>query len=193
MVRPFAGLLAAAALLPLGGCTGGDAPAPSGRTPTAGAAASPANPIAEAAGEFLDAVVNGDTPRATGMLTPAAQAQFANSQQAFASPDSRAPTFRVGEVRRISPTEAGVQCLLNDESGHAEMCCLLKRVAGRWRVSGIAYETGPGQAPVILNFEEDGAAQPPRAETWAKHPAADAAPAARTATRSPATSPPPAR
>ncbi|MEN1678714.1 MAG: hypothetical protein AAGJ46_03925 [Planctomycetota bacterium] len=179
-------LLIVAACLPVWGCGGGEAPAPQvtkAKAPAAGAA--PQDPIANAAHRFLDAVVKGDTPGATRMLTPDAQRQFAASEQGFASPELGAPDFRVGEVRKIDSARAAVQCSLTDQSDEGEMLCLLKKVAEGWRVSGVVYETGPDQPPVIINFEEE--EQAPAAPAYS-HPGFVGQPPvtegpARTATR----------
>ncbi|MEM8865045.1 MAG: hypothetical protein AAGF31_05810 [Planctomycetota bacterium] len=150
------------------GCSGGDPAANSAQATAstaneAGAAAnSSQDPIAAAAEEFLAAVVQGDTPRATRMLTPDAIAQFAASQQGFASPEIGAPKFRVEQVRKVADDKAAVQCILTDDGGDAEMCCLLRRVGSDWRVSGVAYEVSPGQPPIILNFENPEPSAPTR-------------------------------
>lgn len=170
------------------GCGGGSSQAPVAKKAAAKDSAAPAteatpqDPIASVAREFLEAVVEGDTPRATSLLTPDAIAQFAASQQGFASPEIGAPDFRVGQVRQVADDKAAVQCHLSDGEGEAEMCCLLRRVAGEWRVSGVAYETAAGQPPVILNFEApEPMPQPSQAtKQFAQQPAAQA-PAARTA------------
>lgn len=122
-------------------------------TPAPATTAATADPMAEVAEQFLQAVVAGDTPRATSLLTLEAQTQFAASGQGFASPEIGAPSFRIGQVRKVDPDRGAVQCLLVDGEGEAEMCCLLKRGVQGWRVSGVAYDTGSGQPPVIINFE----------------------------------------
>jgi hypothetical protein len=64
-----------------------------------------------------------------------------------------------------------VQCYLNDNSPEGatqeEVCCMLKNNAGRWGVSGIAFQASPQQPPIILNFEkpaQSGPSQQPMAE-----------------------------
>ncbi|MEM9184911.1 MAG: hypothetical protein AAGB00_00275 [Planctomycetota bacterium] len=163
------------------GCSGGDpAPTPAPARPSGAVTETDSatqDPIALAASAFLDAVVKGDTPRATGMLTPDAAAQFAATGQGFASPDIGAPSFRVDQVRRVDGDKAAVQCVLTDADGSAEeMCCLLRFVGSEWRVSGVAYEMAPGEPPVIFNFEQPEQPAPRRdsAAQFVEQPAAGA-------------------
>lgn len=147
-------VLAWVGLVGIIGCGGSETPAPTAAAKAAPSEAQPQDPIAAMAEEFLQAVVQGDTQRATRCLTPEAIAQFEASAQGFASPEIGAPKFSIGEVRRLGEGRAAVQCALQDEQGQAEMLCLLKQSAPGWRVSGVAYEAAPNQPPVILNFEQ---------------------------------------
>lgn len=149
--------------------------------------------IAAAASEFLQAVIDGDTERATQRLTPKAIAQFRATGQAFASPDIGAPQFSVEQVRRVSEEEAAVVCLLSDPNFEAEMACLLRLVEGDWRVRGIAYEIDPNRPPATLDFEQAEEQIPdvrPGSQFVAEPPsgAPQQQPAARTAT-DPSTAP----
>ncbi len=141
------------------GCSGSEQPRQTASQEPA-ATPQPRDPIAQIAQEFLEAVVAGDTNRATACLTPAAVAQFAASEQGFASPEIGAPDFKIGEVRRFEGGRAAVQCLLTDEAGDAEMLCLVKQCETGWKVSGVAYEADPAQPPVVLNFEQLAPPQP---------------------------------
>lgn len=149
---------------------------PSAQTPST----APADPIGSVAYAFLEAVVAGDTPRATSLMTPEAIAQFAASEQGFASPELGAPSFSVQEVRKMDD-KAAVQCLLNDGDGEAEMCCLMRLVGTQWRVSGVAYEVAADQPPVILNFE---APERKPAQQFVQQPGAELAPGAAPRTAS---------
>lgn len=178
MDRSGIGLTVAWVLAMFTGCGGNsssqpEATAPSGSAPKAAAAADPAtDPIAKAAFNFLDAVLKGDTQRAGAQLTPAAMQRFIENGNQFAPPGIDQATFRIGEVRKPSETQALVQCILTaknaaGETKSEEMCCLMKLVENDWRISGIAYSTGPQRPPMILDFEN-----PPQAP--AKAPMAGA-------------------
>ena len=115
------------------------------------------NPIAKAAHDFLDAVLKGDTQRASARLTPEAMQRIVQSGKQFAPPGLESATFRIGEVRSPSEDQAIVQCVLTDSSEgqpHSEeMCCLLRKVENDWRVCGIAYGTTADKPWTLTNFE----------------------------------------
>ena len=189
--------------LMLGGCSGGDSPAKvankpagsngaaSGSTASGDATGEPASlgPVAQVASDFLDAIVHGDTQRATKLLTPRAIARFEATDLSFASPELGAPNYKVGEVRRLSETGAAVNCQLSYDEGQDEMVCLLRLVDSGWRVAGIALEIEPGN-PISIDFERLGPSSQPQAKEgqFVDQPDA-AAPAPRTAAE-PATTPP---
>jgi hypothetical protein len=147
----------------MAGCSKGtssDAPAAdSGNGIVINNAVDPAtNPIAKVAAEFLDAVLKGDTQRTTAMLTPRAIEQIAASKTEFRPQGLDNATFKIGEVRTPTESQAIVQCVLTQSSADGqsrieEMCCLLRLVDNQWRVSGIAASNGPNRAPMILDFE----------------------------------------
>jgi len=115
------------------------------------------SPMAMAAYEFLDAVLKGDTQRASAKLTPAAMQRIVASGKQFAPPGLESATFKIGEVRSPAQDFAVVQCVLTDSyegTPHSEeMCCLLKMVENEWRVSGIAYGTTPDKPMTLSDFE----------------------------------------
>jgi len=134
----------------------------------------PTDPAGQAAYDFLDAVLQGDTERASRRLTPTALERIAATGKHFAPPGLETAKFRIGEVRKPTPNQAVVQCILTDEqAGGAtrteEIGCLLRLVENEWRVSGIAYIPGPNRPPMILSFEnpQQGSvnSQPPMART----------------------------
>jgi hypothetical protein len=164
-------------LLVVAGCSGG------------GSATAPATnasePAAQAAYDFLDAVLKGDTQRASNCLTPTAIQRIAASGKQFAPPGLDTASFRIGEVRLPSPTHAIVQCFLSDtpsgaEARSEEIACLLTLVDNEWRVSGIAYSPGPNRPPVILNFEKQQGA-PVTQQATVQAPADSSRPSPRTA------------
>jgi hypothetical protein len=116
-----------------------------------------ANPMAKAAYEFLDAVLKGDTQRASAKLTPQAMQRIVTSGKQFAPPGLETASFKIGEVRSPSQDQAVVQCVLTDAvdgTPHSEeMCCLLRKVDNDWRVCGIAYGTTPDKPWTLSDFE----------------------------------------
>lgn len=133
----------------------GAAASDSGRT--AGQADASTQAITAATTDWLDAVLKGDTQRASARLSPQAMQRIIASGKQFAPPGLETATFKIGEVRAPSPDQAIVQCVLTDTSAgppHSEeMCCLLRRVDNDWRVSGIAYGTAPDQPWTLTDFE----------------------------------------
>src|SRR3954468_22534240 len=115
------------------------------------------NPIAKAAYDFLDAVLKGDTQRASARLTPEAMQRIVQSGKQFSPPGLETATFKIGEIRSPSEGQAIAQCVLTDASEgtpHSEeMCCLLRKVENDWRVCGIAYGTTPDKPWTLTNFE----------------------------------------
>lgn len=141
----------------LAGC-GQTAPEPAATTAAADAQApATTEAVTKAATDFLDAVLQGDSQRASARLTPQAMQRIIASGKQFAPPGLDTASFRVGQVRTPAQGQALVQCVLTDSSGdsarHEEMCCLLRFVDNDWRVSGIAYGTSPDQPWTLSDFE----------------------------------------
>jgi len=148
----------------LAGCGDGSSSATPAATATAASTATtdtgpmPIEDISRAASDFLDAVLKGDTQRASARLTPQAMQRIIASGKQFAPPGLETATFRIGQIRAPSRTQALVQCVLTDTSSgesprSEELCCLMRLVENDWRVSGIAYGTGPDQPWTLSNFE----------------------------------------
>ena len=115
------------------------------------------NPIAKATYDFLDAVLKGDTQRASARLTPQAMQRIVQSGKGFSPPGLETATFKIGEIRTPSQDQAIAQCVLTDttegNTHSEEMCCLLRKVENDWRVSGIAYGTTPDKPWTLSDFE----------------------------------------
>ncbi|MCC7474366.1 MAG: hypothetical protein IT425_03155 [Pirellulales bacterium] len=115
------------------------------------------SPVAMAAHDFVEAVVKGDTQRASARLTPEAIQRIVSSGKPFAPTGMETATFKLGEIRTASDTQAIVQCVLTDHSEatphNEEMCCLLRKVDNDWRVCGIAYGTDPNKPWTLTDFE----------------------------------------
>jgi hypothetical protein len=116
-------------------------------------------PIANAAADFLDAVLKGDTQRGSARLTPKAMQRIVETGKQFDPPGIENPSFRIIDVRTPSDDHAFVQCTLTYSANGAvrteDMCCELRRVENDWRVSGIAYETSPDKPFTLYDFETD--------------------------------------
>ena len=148
-------------LLAVAGCSSSTTtePASSGAaSTTASNPATYADPAAQTAHEFLEAVVKGETARANALLTPIAVERIAASGKPFQLPGLANYTFRVGEVRHPTPDKAFVQCMGTDRSAEGksvdeEFCWLMSLVGQDWRVAGISYTAGPQQTLMIYSFE----------------------------------------
>jgi hypothetical protein len=139
-------------------------------TPAAGAASPSTEAVTRAASDFLDAVLKGDTQRASARLTPQAMQRIIASGKQFSPPGLETATFRIGEVRTPSTDKAFVHCILTDSAttgaAHSEeMCCLMRLVDNDWRVSGIAYWAGPNQGGTMSDFETGQSTPIPRNPT----------------------------
>jgi hypothetical protein len=154
---------------PFAGCGKGDSAgntAASGSFPAIKETDPNSNPMARAAYDFLDAVLKGDTQLASAKLTPQAMQRIIDSGKGFAPPGLETATFKIGEVRAPSEDQAIVQCVLTDtvegQPQSEEMCCLLRKVENEWRVSGIAYGTGPNMPWTLTDFESGNSMAIPR-------------------------------
>jgi hypothetical protein len=158
--------LVALSLLVVTGCGQPETP-----TTTASAPAF-SDPAAQTAFEFLDAVLKGDTQRASSQLTPTARQKIAESGKRFAPPGLETATLRMGEVRKPAENHAIVQGFLTDKQPDGterseEIGCILKSIGGQWLVSGLAYVPGPNRQFVVLDFENP---QQPAATPQAQPP-----------------------
>jgi hypothetical protein len=115
------------------------------------------DPIAQVASSFLDAVLKGDTQRGIALLTPKAIEQIVAGGKKFDPPGVDNPTFKIIGVAAPTADHAFVQCDFNYTAQGAahreEMCCELRLVKNEWRVSGIAYGTGPDKPWILTDFE----------------------------------------
>jgi hypothetical protein len=114
--------------------------------------------VARAATDFMNAIIQGDSQRASALLTPQAIERIIATKTQFNPSGLQSATFRIGEIRTPSQDQAIVQFLLTDNAIDGkptteEGCCLMKRVESDWRVSGIAYGRGPTQPWVLSDFE----------------------------------------
>ena len=144
--------------------------------------------VARAASDFLDAVLKGDTQRASARLTPQAMQRIIASGKQFAPPGLETASFRIGQVRSPAKGQALVQCVLTDTSTansprNEEMCCLMRFVENDWRVSGIAYGTSADQPWTLSDFETGQNIAIPRQPTMQPRPTNQSVQAAPTDSR----------
>lgn len=144
------------------GCSQEPAAAPSAtsstQTPATAAPTTDTKPIADVATQFMDAVIKGDSQRASALLTPQAMERIIATKTQFNPSGLESATFRLGEVRTPTQDQAIAQFELIDGSAgpgaaSEEGCCLLRYVQSEWRVSGIAYGRGPDQPWMMSDFE----------------------------------------
>jgi hypothetical protein len=140
------------------GTSDGSVAADSTSSTTATAPSSTSEAIAHAASDFLDAVLKGDTQRASARLTPQAIERIIASGIQFQPQGLQTAVFRIGEIRTPAQNQAIVQCVLTDKPSEGkeeseEMCCLMRYVEDDWRVSGIAYGKGTNQPWTLSDFE----------------------------------------
>jgi hypothetical protein len=143
------------------GCSSEQGTDPTASAPSPAASAVPptyADPAAQVAHEFLEAVVKGETARANTLLTPLAVERITASGKPFQLPGLANYTFRVGQVRRPAPDKAFVQCTGTDSSSadktvQEEFCWLMQLVGQDWRIAGISYSAGPQQTLMVYSFE----------------------------------------
>jgi hypothetical protein len=141
--------------------------------PAAGSATVDSAAIARAATDFMHAVIKGDSQSSSALLTPQAIERIIATKSQFNPSGLQSATIQLGEIRTPAQDQAIVQFLLTDRSAPSgaepeEGCCLMKRVASEWRVSGIAYGRGPNQPWTLSDFETGQTTAIPRQSTRAK-------------------------
>jgi hypothetical protein len=158
MERGFpVGLIALLGICLIAGCGKGGSKGPAADS-SSGASPTTTEAIARAAADFLDAILKGDTQRASARLTPQAIERIIASGIQFQPQGLQSAVFHIGEIRTPSQNQAIVQCVLTDRADDGteqseEMCCLMRNVENDWRVSGIAYGKGPNQPWTLSDFE----------------------------------------
>lgn len=166
-IAPFAlvSLIAYLGICFLAGCGKAPATDATATTTTSGGQSPSTAAVTQAAANFLDAVIKGDTQRAGACLTPQAMQRIIASGKPFDPKGMENATFRVGEVRTPAVDKAFVHCEVTDVSAgkieKEDMCCLMRLVENEWRVSGIAYWR-PDQSGTMSDFETGQSTQIPR-------------------------------
>ena len=95
------------------------------------------NPMAKAAYDFLDAVLKGDTQRASARLTPQAIQRIVASGKQFSPPGLESATFKIGAVR--APPQTRPSCsvcspIVRRARPTAKKCAAC---SARWRTIGV--------------------------------------------------------
>ncbi len=106
----------------------------------------------------MDAVIKGDTQRASARLTPQAMQRIINGGIPFAPPGFQNASFKIAEIRTPEVGKAFVQCVLTVAPPGAppqseELCWVLKQVENDWRISGFAAWGGPNGVGVHTDLE----------------------------------------
>ncbi len=107
---------------------------------------------------FLESVRLGDDAKAGGMLTLLAQQKTAELDMVVAPPGSDTASFKIGETALDGKGSAHVASAWTDMNHEGQkrtdqITWILKEEKTGWRIAGMATRLAPGQAPVILNFE----------------------------------------
>lgn len=130
----------------------------------------PSDPVAKVVFEFLEAVRCGDTDTSSQRLTPLALQRTNELDLNFSPPGSPTASFAVGAVEMIDAEKAVVECVWTDQDADGiprdeKITWALKLNAGEWRISGMAADMGPDQAPVVMDFENPGQLVAPSANS----------------------------
>src|SRR5262245_65784169 len=112
------GIISALSLALLTGCSKSESSSGKASGDTAPLTQSTGNnsPIAQAAHDFLDAVLKGDTQRAKARLSPQAIQRIISSGKQFSPPGLETASFKIAEIVTQAPDRAIVQCVLHDTS-----------------------------------------------------------------------------
>jgi hypothetical protein len=121
-------------------------------------AAVPTDPIAKVVYEFLDAVRQGNTAGASGLLTPLALQRTNEMDFVFAPPGSPTARFEIGAAELVEKDKAVVDSVWTDLDADGKpqsepTLWALRLVDGQWRISGMAAEMGPNQPLMVIDFE----------------------------------------
>jgi hypothetical protein len=111
--------------------------------------------------QFLTALKAGDQPRATSMLTTAAQRAMAESSAVIQPPGSSSAQFEVTETELLGEQQDGAHVLSTWTDTEAdgtpsthEIVWILRREPTGWAIAGFGTRVFADQPPLILNFED---------------------------------------
>jgi len=157
-MHKFLAILLTVGLLTLAQGCGNSSSSPAGQ---ATSQADSKSNIAQVASEFLEAIRTGNSTAANAQLTPIAQQIMRQEDMGFDLLANSTATYRVHQVNLIEADEAGVESVWTelgaDGKPQQEQWTLgLQRIEGQWRIRGIIADMGPGQQPVLMDFENPG-------------------------------------
>lgn len=160
-MRRISGLALSVVLtLVVSGCgkSSGTADRSSNAGDAATAAAASDGPTA-AIREFLEALRTGNDEKAMAMLSTKAREKNASLNRTIRPPASDTAKFTIGKVDYINDDGARVVCTWTDldENNRPvsdDIVWVLRRETVGWRVIGVAAQVFPGEAPLVLNFED---------------------------------------
>lgn len=163
MRSPLIGLAAACGLALFVGCGGSQAP----ETAAGTSGSAPSDPIAKVVFEFFDAVRQGQTAQANSRLTPLALERITALDMNIAPPGSATASFQVGGVTKRENDHALVELTWRDVDADGKpysesILCELRDCDGQWRICGMAQDLGPGQQPMVMDFESLQGVAPPQ-------------------------------
>ncbi len=151
--------LLAGLTLPLAiGCGGSGGGAPATANSGAPSGSVPGDPIARVVYDFFDAVRQGHTAEANQRLTPLALQRITELDMNVTPPGSPTARFQVGVVKTVENDHALVELTWTDVDADGQrysepILCELRVCDGQWRICGMAQDLGPGQPPMVMDFE----------------------------------------
>jgi hypothetical protein len=167
MCRMHAMTLSVAIVLLAAGCTKQPRSDRSSTTPKGSAAAKNESGDAvakdggpaEAVAQFLEAVRTGNDEAAAKMLSAVTRQRTAALNYAVKPPASDTAKFTIGKVDYVSADGARVACTWTDLDADGqpktdEAIWVVRRESNGWRIAGVAAQVFPGEAPLLLNFED---------------------------------------
>lgn len=109
--------------------------------------------------EFLEAIRTGNDEKATQLLSSIAREKTATLNRNVTPPASDTARFSVGSVDYVGEDGARVSCTWTDLDADGQprtdrAIWVVRREQQGWRIAGVAAEVFPGEAPLILNFED---------------------------------------
>jgi hypothetical protein len=125
------------------------------RKEDAAAAPGPAAIVAE----FLEALRTGNDKKATALLSRVAREETATLNGSIRPPASDTAKFTIGKVETVGEDGARVESTWTDLDSDGqpktdEAIWVLRHEPDGWRVAGVAARVFPGEAPLLLNFED---------------------------------------
>lgn len=109
--------------------------------------------------EFLEGVRTGDDERVSAMLSKIAREKTAALNQNVTPPASDTAKFSIGKVKYVGEDGAQVESSwtdmdMNGEPNTDDTIWVLRKEDAGWRIAGVAIEVFPGEASLLLNFED---------------------------------------